>query len=119
MGRLEWLTWAVRYGNPKTHSRNIGGFLAFELYTAGCKLGGYQVPHWLADAPPRPAGRYLRVTRPAPLIVKLLDKVFPFGEEAHSEYVPYTLEAAEEMRVAGRRPQVVEVSYRLSSGGGT
>lgn len=114
MGRVEWLKWLMRYGNPKTRARNLGGFLAFELYSLGCALSGYRVTHWLEERPPRPAGKYLRVVRPAPLPVKLLDKVFPFGEETHSEYVSYTPEAAAEARTAGGRVKVVEISYRIT-----
>ena len=113
MGRIEWLKWVMRYGNPKTRSRNIRGFLAFELYSLGCTLSGYRIAHWLGEGPSRPEGRYLRVVRPAPLAVKALDKVFSFGEEAHSEYVPYTAEGMEEMRRAGRQVKVVDVSYRI------
>src|SRR5215203_1351111 len=91
-------------------------FSTLPHYRARCVLSGYEIAHWLADAPPRPAGRYLRVTRPAPLTVRLLDRVFPFGEEAHSDYMPYTPEAAEEMRRAGRRVKILEISYRLCSG---
>jgi hypothetical protein len=113
MGRVEWLKWVMRYGNPKTRSRNIVGFLAFECYSLGCVLSSYRVAHWLDERPSRPGGRYIRIVRPAPLAVQVLDKVCPFGEEAHSEYVPYTPEAVEEMQRSGRRYEVVEISYRL------
>jgi len=114
MRRIEWLSWAARYGNPKTRSRNIASFLAFELYWVGCKLSGYHIAHWLDDAPSMPAGKYLRVTRSAPLTVRLLDKIFPFGEETHSDYVPFTPEAEEEMQREGMQARIVEISYRLS-----
>jgi len=48
----------------------------------------------------------------------MLDRLFPFGEEAHADYVPFTREAAEEERRAGVRADVVEISYRLSVNGG-
>ena len=114
MGRVEWLKWVMRYGNPKTRSRDIRGFLAFEFYSLVCALSGYRIAHWLGARPAMPEGRYLRVVRPAPLAVRALDKVFSFGEEAHSEYLPYTPEVEEEMRRAGRRVKVVEISYRLT-----
>ena len=118
MGRVEWLKWVTRYGNPRTRWRNVGGFLAFEVYSLGCLLSGYRIAHWLDESPPRPAGKYLRVVRPAPLAVRMLDRLFPFGEEAHADYVPFTREAAEEERRAGVRADVVEISYRLSVNGG-
>ena len=76
-------------------------------------MSGYRIAHWLDEAPPRPAGRYLRVVRPAPSAVRMLDRLFPFGEEAHADYVPFTREAAEEARRADVRVRVVEISYRL------
>ena len=113
MGRIEWLKWVMRYGNPKTRWRNIRGFLAFEFYSLGCALSGYPITHWLEERSPRPAGRYVRVVRPAPPAVRALDKVFSFGEEAHSEYVPYTPGFEEDVRRAGGRAKVVEISYRI------
>ncbi|HEX8149680.1 MAG TPA: hypothetical protein VF591_21050 [Pyrinomonadaceae bacterium] len=113
MGRIEWLTWVSRYGNPRTRWLNLKGFLAFEVYRLGCTLSGYRVAHWLDEAPPRPAGKYLRVVRPAPLAVRMLDRLFPFGEEAHTDYMPLTREASEEARQAGGRVKAVEMSYRL------
>ena len=118
MGRVEWLKWVARYGNPRTRWRNVGGFLAFEVYSLGCRLSGYRIAHWLDESPSRPAGRYLRVVRPAPSAVRLLDRLFPFGEEAHADYVPFTREAAEAARRAGVRARVVEISYRLVVDGG-
>jgi hypothetical protein len=118
MGRVEWLKWVSRYGNPRTRWRNVGGFFAFEVYSLGCRLSGYRVDHWLDEAPPRPAGKYLRVVRPAPLAVRMLDRLFPFGEEAHARYVPLTRGAAQEARRAGVRVEVVETSYRLGVDGG-
>ncbi len=114
MGRVEWLKWVARYGNPRTRWRNVGGFLAFELYRLGCALSGYRIAHWLDEGPARPAGKYLRVVRPAPPLVRMLDRLFPFGEEAHADYVPLTREAAEEARRSGGQAKVVEISYRLS-----
>jgi hypothetical protein len=113
MGRVEWLKWVARYGNPRTRWRNLRGFLAFEVYSLGCRLSGYRVAHWLDEAPRMPAGRYLRVVRPAPPAVRLLDRLFPFGEEARAEYVPFTRGAADGARRAGARVKVVEISYRL------
>ena len=113
MGRVEWLKWVWRYGNPRTRRRNVGGFLAFEVYSLGCMLSGYRVAHWLDEAAPRPAGTYLRVVRPATPAVRMLDRLFPFGEEVRADYMPFTPEAAEATRRAGVRVRVVEISYRL------
>jgi hypothetical protein len=114
MGRIEWLTWVTRYGNPRTRWRNLRVFLAFEVYSLGCRLSGYRIAHWLDEAPSRPAGKYLRVVRPAPLAVRMLDRLFPFGEEAHADYMPFARGAAEEAKRAGGRAKVVEITYRLS-----
>jgi hypothetical protein len=117
MGRIEWLKWVSRYGDPRTRRANLKGFLAFEVYRLGCTLSGYRVAHWLDEAPPRAAGEYLRVVRPAPPAVRMLDRLFPFGEEAHTDYIPFTREAWDEARQAGGRVKVVKISYRLGVDG--
>ncbi len=43
MGRIEWLKWRLRYGNPKTRTQEIKFFLGFELYNLGCVLSGYRI----------------------------------------------------------------------------
>ena len=113
MGRLAWLKWELKYGNRKTRLHDLKFFIAFEFYSVLCRLGGYRTNHWLGERPPRPPGKYLRVIRPAPLAVELLDKIFTFGEETHSEYLPYTPEALEQMQQAGKRVAVCDISYRL------
>ncbi len=113
MNRTEWLKWFVRYGDPKTRSQVIRRVLAFEVYSLGCRLWGHKITHWLEEKPV-PAGKYLLVKQPVPLGVKLLDKVFPFGEQMHRQHVPYVRAIAEGMREAGQPFEVVEISYRLS-----
>jgi hypothetical protein len=115
MGRIQWLKWRLRYGNPKTRTQNLKFFLGFELYNLGCVLSGYRISHWLDQRPSRPAGKYLRVVRSAPFLVRLMDRRFSFGEESHSDYLPYTPEAEEQIRLAGARVGVVEISYRLGA----
>src|SRR5437763_16456988 len=110
MSRTEWLKWTLQWGRPKTRSHQIRLFLTFELYGLWCRLHGYRITHFLEEKS-KPAGKCLRVTRPAPLTVRMIDKIFPAGEEAHTEYLPYTAEAEEELRRAGNRVQVVNISY--------
>ena len=113
MNRAEWLKWYVRYGEPRTRSRVIRRVLAFEIYSLGCLLFGHKVIHWLEEQP-LPAGKYLVVRHSVPLGVKLLDKVFSFGEQTHTQHVPYLPAIAERMRAGGEPFEVVEISYRLS-----
>jgi hypothetical protein len=47
----------------------------------------------------------------------LLDRIFPFGRDAHAEHIPYTPEIAEEGKGTGRRAEVVEIRYELVFGG--
>ncbi len=115
MGRIQWLNWRLRYGNPKTRPQNLTFFLGFELYNLGCVLSGYRISHWLDQRPSRTAGKYLRVVRSAPFLVRLMDRRFSFGEESHSDYLTYTPEAEEKLRLAGERVSVVEISYRLGA----
>lgn len=112
MSRIEWLKSVIKYDKPKNRSRNLKTFFAFEMYYLGCRLCGYRITHWL-DANPLPAGKYLLIRKSVPLGVRLLDQLFTFGKEAHTERVPFTPEAAEEMRKAGKAAEVIEISYRL------
>jgi len=113
MERMEWLRWRTHSGSPRTRLRDIRFFLVFELYNLVCVLSRYRISHWLDDKPSRPAGKYLRVVRPAPFPVRVMDRWVPFGEESHSDYLPYTPEAEAQTRLAGARVGVVEISYRL------
>src|SRR6266850_8354487 len=115
MKRIQWLKWRLRGGDPKTRMHDVGFFLCFELYSFGCVLSGYEIYHWLDQRPPRPAVKYLRVVRPAPFLVRLMDRMFSFGEESHCDYLPYTLGLEEQIKLAGERVGVVEISYRLGA----
>ena len=112
MSRIDWIKWVIKYGNPRTRSQNLSRFLAFELYSLGCRLNGHKVTHWLEEKS-LPAGKYLLIRQPVPLGVKLLDKVFHFGTETHSKHMPYSPIMAEEMRNAGKTVEVAEISYQL------
>jgi hypothetical protein len=94
--------------------REFGFFLKFELYNLICVLSGFRVTHWLKHKPVEPAGKYIRVVRPAPFLVRLIDRRFVFGEEAHSHYIPYTPAAEKELTAAGTAVSIVEISYKLS-----
>ena len=59
------------------------------------------------------ARKYLRVVRPAPFLVRLMDRRFSCGQESHCDYFPYTSGLEEQIRLAGERVGVVEISYRL------
>ena len=113
MSRIEWIKWTIRHGNPKTRSENLRAFFAFEIYSLGCRLSGYKISHWLEEES-LPGGKYLRIRQPVPLGVKLLDKVFSFGKETHTEYVPYAPAVEEEMKKAGKTVEIIEISRRLA-----
>ena len=115
MGRLEWLRWVLRHGTPNTRLRQVRLFFAYEFYRACAQLCGYDIPRWLDDWWV-PAGRYLVIRRTPPLPLRLLDRVFPFGDEVHVKHVPYTPELAEERRKKGEPVEVKEISYVLGGG---
>jgi len=104
----------MRYGNLNARMRDVGFFLKFELYNLICFLSGYRVAHWLNGRSIGPAGKYLRVVRSAPFLVRLLDRKFLFGEESHCDYLPYSAEAEAKLRRTGTSVSVVEILYRLS-----
>lgn len=103
----------MRYGNPKARLPEIGFFLKFELYNLICILSGYRIVHWLNRRAPGPAGRYLRVVRSAPVLVRFLDGWFSFGEESHCEYLPYAAEVEAELKREGSSLTIVEIAYNL------
>jgi hypothetical protein len=112
MGRVAWVKWRMRYGNPNTRMSEMRFFMSFELYNLLCILSGYKVRHWLKPKPLGPAGKYLRVVRSAPRIVRLLDRKFSFGEESHCDYLPYSSEVEADLRRVGKSVTIVEVSYK-------
>ena len=116
MGRLAWLKWRMRYGDPNTRLREIRFFLGFEIYNLVCILNAYRVRHWLLPKSLGPAGKYLRVVRPAPRLVRFLDKMISFGEESHCDYLPYAAEVEAGLRSRGENLSIVEVSYSLKGG---
>jgi hypothetical protein len=79
MGRIAWLRWRMQYGDPTTRMAEIYFFISFELYNLICILSGYRIAHWLNRSSPGPAGKYLRVVRPAPFLVRLMDQRLPFA----------------------------------------
>lgn len=116
MGRLAWLKWRMRYGNPNTRLRKMRFFLSFEIYNLFCLLNAYRVRPWLRPKSFGPAGNYLRVVRPAPRFVRFLDQMFSFGEESHCDYLPYAAEVEADLRSRGENLSIVEVSYSLKAG---
>jgi hypothetical protein len=111
--RIEWLNWRLRWSGQKTRLRDLSFFLKFEVYNLVCWLSRYKISHWLKREPPGGEGKYLRVRRPAPFLVRQLDRVFVFGEEAHCYYLPYSPETAAELRLSGEQVQEVEVKCEL------
>ena len=114
----------MSFGSRESRARQLKLFLAFEVYYQLCKLRGYGVNHFLAwQGEPIPegaqpaAGKYILVWPRLPLSMRLLNRIFPFGKEAHAEHIPYTPDIAEEIRGAGRRAEVVEIRYELRFGG--
>jgi hypothetical protein len=118
MDRVKWLKWVWRYGRPAARKEQTILLFTYEIYYQLCKLRGYRVLHLLEDAPVGPApeemrrleGTYIAVWPPLPLSIRLLDRIFPFGKYAHSKLVPYTPEAAEEIRRSGARAELREFS---------
>ncbi len=68
---------------------------------------------WMGKPVPEGAepmgGKYILIWPPLPLSIRLMDRIFPFGRDAHAEYIRYTPEVAEEIKRAGRRAEVVEI----------
>lgn len=116
--RVEWLKFLMRHG--RNRPRQVGIFLIFEAYYRLCTLRGYR-PRHLLDPPPEwmrnkaAEQRILMIWPHLPLSIRVLDRIFP---GAHAELVPYTLEAYEAAKAAGRRAEIMEVFFgELRHGG--
>lgn len=92
--------------------RDVRFFIAFELYNLICLLSGYKIAHWLNGRHIGPAGKYLRLVRSAPLVVRMMDRLFLFGEESHCDYLPYSAYAEAQLKRAGACVSIVEISYQ-------
>ena len=124
MSRIEWLKWRMSFGSRKGRARQLKLFLAFELYYQLCKLRGYGVNHFLEwEGKPVPegaqpaTGKYILVWPRLPFSIRLLNRIFPFGRDAHAEHIPYTPEIAQEIRDTGRHAEIVEIRYELGFDG--
>lgn len=95
--------------------RDMKFFVKFELYNLICFLSGYRIAHWLNVRRIGPAGKYLRVVKPAPFVVRLMDRKFLSGEESHCDYLPYSAEAEAQLRRAGSSVSIVEISYKAAA----
>ena len=122
--RVEWFKWIIHWRSPRVRLQQLWLVFTFEVYYQLCKLRGYPVTHILEgwgepvpDGAKSNEGRYILVWPRLPLSIRLLDKIFPFGREAHAEWIPYTPEAAEKIRKTGRRAQIIDIWCELRFAG--
>lgn len=113
--RVEWLKLQV-HGRPGRLPRALLTFLTFEDYYQLCALLGSRPRHVLLDSSPEslrailPAERVMMVWPRLPLLIRVLDRVWPYAYGAHADFVAHTPEAEGTARAAGRRTAVVRTS---------
>jgi hypothetical protein len=113
--RVEWLKLQVR-GRPWWLPRALFIFLTFEAYYQLCALLGYRPRHVLLDSSPEslraipPGKRILMVWPRLPLLIRVLETVWPYAYGAHADYVVHTPEAERAARADGRRTVIVRTS---------
>jgi hypothetical protein len=124
MSRIEWLKWRMSFGSRKSRARQLKLFLAFEVYYQLCKLRGYGVNHFLAwQGKPTPEGaqpmegKYIRVWPHLPLSIRLLDRVFPFGRDAHAEHIPSRPTGRKRLGARADARRSWTIRYELGFGG--
>ena len=110
--RVEWLKFQLRHGRPICLPRSLATVLAFEAYYQLCASLGHRPRHFLDPLPEslrevRAGERVLMVWPDLPLSIRMLDRVIFPGWQA--ELVPYTQEAFEAAKAAGRRVEFMEV----------
>ena len=110
--RVDWLKWQWQYGRRERLPLTCSIFLVFEAYYQLCAVLGYKPRHALLDSSPAslraipPGARVMLVWPRLPLLVRLLERVWPYAYGSHAEFVPYTPEAFAEARASGRRAEV-------------
>ena len=113
--RVEWLKLQVR-GRPGWLPRALFIFLTFEAYYQFCALLGYRPRHVLLDSSPeslravRPGNRVMMVWPRLPLLIRVLETVWPYAYGAHADLVEHTPEAEGAAKAEGRRTEVVRTS---------
>ena len=122
--RIEWLKLQMRHGRRARLPFALLYLLTFESYYQLCTLLGYRPRHVLLDASPEslraipPGMRVMMVWPRLPLLLRVLERVWPCAYGAHAELMPYTPEAFEEAVAAGRRAEVLRtVQGELRYGG--
>lgn len=115
MSRIEWLKLQMRYGRPEKLPLILLIFLGFEAFYQFCTLRGYRPRHALLDPPPESVRnmpqeerRILLIWPHLPLAIRVLEKICPYANGSHAEFVPYSVEAEAKARAAGLRFAVVE-----------
>ena len=115
ISRVEWLKLQVR-GRPWWLPRALLIFLTFEAYYQLCASLGYKPRHVLLDSSPEslraipPGKRIMMVWPRLPLLIRVLERVWPYAYGALADFVEYTPEAEGGARAAGRRTVVVRAS---------
>lgn len=110
--RIEWLKLQV-HGRSGWLPRALYIFLTFEAYYQLCALLGYRPRHVLLDSSPEslrailPGEHVMMVWPRLPLMIRVLERVWPYAYSAHAEFVAHTPEAEKAARAAGRRTVVV------------
>jgi hypothetical protein len=114
ISRVEWLKLQMR-GRTWWLPRALLIFLTFEAYYQLCAFLGYRPRHVLLNSSPEslrviPSGERIMMVWPRlPLLIRVLERVWPYAYGAHADFVAYTPEA-EGARGAGRRTVVVRTS---------
>lgn len=117
MSRVEWLKLQMRHGRSEKMPLTLLVFLAFEAYYQLCALRGYRPRHVFLDPPPEslrnmPPGekRILLVWPHLPLTIRMLERICPYANGSHAEFMPYSPEAEVKARASGLRVAMVESS---------
>jgi len=118
--RMEWLKLQVRHGRRARLPFALLYLLTFEVYYQLCTLLGHKPRHFLDPFPDnlrglKPGDRYLIVWPHLPLLIRVLDRIYP----GHLEFAPYTPGAVAETRAKGRRKEVGVVRAGVLRSGGS
>src|SRR5437763_16957760 len=125
MGRIGWLRLQARHGRLEKLPLALWCLLVFEPYYWLCTLKGYRPRHVFLEASPeglrnRPPGerRILLIWPRLPLSIRVLERICPYADGSHAEFVPYTPEVEAAARALGRRVVVMKSRMGVLVSGG-